>query len=159
MFKLEDTQIDRGGVTASQLVHETTECSFSVDSDGEAISLHFHLASKGGGTTEVRVTIGSKGISSIVREFAENVPQSAGFIVNAAALATTRLRLALARGQIALHENRAHVNAAVHELEALEELVQEAYNSAPEGSDEREKTALLKLRSALTELRAHEVPT
>jgi hypothetical protein len=59
MTYLRDANVYRGGVTAPQLNRETTKVRFGTYRNNK-LGSRFRLASKGGGTTQVLLTIGPK---------------------------------------------------------------------------------------------------
>ncbi len=65
MAYLAEANVYRGGVTASHLNHETTRVRFGTYGNNK-LGLRFKVASKGGGTTQVLLTIGPKDFSRIL---------------------------------------------------------------------------------------------
>jgi hypothetical protein len=66
MAHLKDAKVFRGGVTVLHLTHETTKVRFGTY--GKKLGVRFRLASKGGGTTQVLLTIGPKDFARILSE-------------------------------------------------------------------------------------------
>ncbi len=69
MVKLSAAKVFRSGRTVRTWNHENDKVDLGIDSDG--LSLRFSLSSKGGGYTDVKVTIGSKDFASLAATMAK----------------------------------------------------------------------------------------
>jgi hypothetical protein len=87
---LEHTEIYRGGATASNLGLETQQCAFEVATWAKAMDFHFHMASKGGGTTEVLLRIGAADLPEILQSIAINLPELDAILSECAAIAVKK---------------------------------------------------------------------
>jgi hypothetical protein len=75
-MKLADSKVHRGGATADCLGFETSDIDFHVEGF-RGTQFCFGIASKGGGTTIIRVDVGDKDIPLILREILEKRPKFA----------------------------------------------------------------------------------
>lgn len=71
-MKLKHTSIYRGGVTAPALVFETADCDVDLTPKDQALQLRFHLASKGGGTTQVLIEMKTAAIKNLLHLLAQH---------------------------------------------------------------------------------------
>lgn len=71
--KLKNTKVYRSGSTVNHWNFEHKNCKFSVDPHSNNLNLIFTIASKGGGNTDVKVSIGKEDIPHIMNEIFEHV--------------------------------------------------------------------------------------
>jgi hypothetical protein len=145
MAKLEHTKIYRGGVTASRIFLETSECSFNTNIAGRAFDLRFELASKGGGTTSVLLRIGLDDLPLILEGVAGAMPESVGTLSDCAALAHKRILEQLTEARRVQSDEKARARSLVEKLEVVEEFVSHKYHEASSGQDEQEAAAMSQL--------------
>ena len=153
MAKLEHTKIYRGGVTAPHLTTETSECSFHTNISNRALDFRFHLASKGGGTTEVLLRIGLDDLPLILEGIAGAMPESVGTPSDCAALANKKILEQLTEARRVQSDEKARASSLVEKLEVVEEFVSQKYYEAPAGQDEREAAAKSQLEEVVNSLR------
>ncbi len=80
--KLNHTKVYRGGLTSNDgLGLETENVTVSAESWQKGVGFVFHLASKGGGTTVVRLEIGPDDLPEILTAFLEHFPISSKYII------------------------------------------------------------------------------
>ena len=71
MPQLKKSSVNRSGVTARYWTYETSAISYTVTKD---LKLRFSIASKGGGKTDIQLTIAPEDIRSIVTNVASAFP-------------------------------------------------------------------------------------
>jgi hypothetical protein len=153
MAKLEHTKIYRGGVTASYLTTETSECSFNTNISKRALDFRFQLASKGGGTTDVLLRIGLDDLPLILEGIAGAMPESVGTLSNCAALANKKILEQLTEARRVQSDEKARASSLVEKLEVVEEFVSQKCYEAPAGQDENEAAAKSRLEEVVNSLR------
>ena len=136
--KLADAKIERSGVTARTWNFETTDVSLETASG--SMRLLFKLRSKGGGVTEVRLSIGPKDFAVLAHAF---VLGDRGVAMQAM---SARLAEELAR------QGQAELAVARKARESVATAAEEAYNSAPSGRDHAERLVMDVVRTLVNEL-------
>lgn len=75
-MELRHSVVDRGGVTASQWSGSTRDISATTSPKGD-IGLRFKLPSKGGGTTDILLTLDARDLRRLLRQLATESPNLA----------------------------------------------------------------------------------
>jgi hypothetical protein len=153
LLNLEDTRILRGGVTSSQMVIETESCSAAVDESSGTLTLRFQIASKGGGTTRIRVRIGRSDICRIIQAVADGMPSAAVAITEAAALAARRLEETAMKYESDAQSEKTKTQAALEGLEAVAEDLESISSSVSSAKKEPVTLALTRLQKVMWRLR------
>jgi hypothetical protein len=143
-MKLTDAKIERSGVTARTWNFETTDVR--LETAGAATCLLFKLKSKGGGVTEVRLTIGPKDFAAL----AENLVK----VDRGAAMGAMAARLA---AEIA-RQGEAERAVARKARESVVEAANEAYQSAPSGRDHAQRLVMEEVRTLVNKLNSPAQP-
>lgn len=114
MPQLTNSKVRRGGVTAARLNIETSNLSaFVWPHDNPRLHLSFELASKGGGTTQVMLEIGTADLEVILQEVANNMPESAGFLTDCASIANKRNLTLLQQARATMRKIKNRTDALV----------------------------------------------
>lgn len=74
-IQLKSSNVQRSGVTARHWNHESSSVS-AFTGDGSAVRFRFNMDSKGGGKTDVLLTIGHADLGQILRKLAAEDPQA-----------------------------------------------------------------------------------
>jgi hypothetical protein len=177
MPKLKNTKIYRGGSTSNTYKYETDDCLCYVqpsdsDNNPNSLNLHFSLASKGGGITDVKVTIGKDDLPIILTEIVRYMPKSReAFLDSAKIIAeknpeslTTFLECATIANQGKIEQKKKNaeklktlkesITESLTELESVDEFVSEIYRQLPHGEDEQEKIIMDKTQKVVASLSA-----
>ncbi len=145
MENLKNTAIYRGGQKSSQeLGFENKECTLDIDPTFKTSDFKFNLASKGGGTTSIRLEIGKNDWPIILKKIAnETIVDSALFIE---CLQITNDKL-LKKYEEETKGNRNNKNRIIAIIEELEVITNEIYQNE-EGAYKLVEEFLLKLKKA-----------
>jgi hypothetical protein len=156
MLPLSNTKIYRGGVTAPSLTFETTQCDALVDPCRGTLDFNFSLASKGGGTTSVRLEIGKGDFAALLQEIANTLPDSAGVLSDSASIANKK-NIELLEAARKVHASKeALADSMIEVVESIGTYVTEKHYKTSVGEDENEERVLdlvEKVISSLRELR------
>ena len=87
-MQLSDTWVIRGGVTAAYWTRETKKVSAKVK---DGLHVMFSIASKGGGTTGVRLEIGLTDIRKLVVSLASSHPELADAFAEATHISVAKM--------------------------------------------------------------------
>jgi hypothetical protein len=87
MAKLDHTRILRGGITSNYSKVESSTCSFWVNARDNSLDFDFQIASKGGGTTCLKLQVGIKDLSIILQSIAKEMPENAILLSDCASIA------------------------------------------------------------------------
>ena len=90
MTELQHTTIQRGGETARKWTRETSDCGFDLNIAERGLEFRFKIASKGGGFTEVLLTVGLEDLPVVLEAIANGIPDSIGTLSRCTALASTK---------------------------------------------------------------------
>ena len=80
-MQLQHSNVKRGGVTAQYWYGETNVVSGNVNESG--LHLRFTLPSKGGGDTDILLTVGPEDLQLILRDLALSLPSLAATLAGA----------------------------------------------------------------------------
>jgi hypothetical protein len=155
MTDMKHTEIFRGGVTASYLSPETRQCSFRINVEGMSLDFKFELASKGGGTTCVRVQIGLDDLPSMLEAIATEMPEECvGTFSHCAAVASKRILQQLKDARKKQVDEQVRTRSKIEELQAVEQFVWRKHfeTSLGLGEDEQEADAYEKLYKVIKSL-------
>jgi hypothetical protein len=130
MKALKHVRISRSGVTAPRYHFETSQCHYGVDEDG--LRLQFDIASKGGGRTDILVTIGSDGLPAVLEEIAAARPRALELFTDALRDA----RVAQAK------EQSTELSKVIEGVALLNDYLSERYFEKPVGKDRLEAELL-----------------
>lgn len=86
-IQLKSSVVDRAGVTARYWVEATRNISCVA---GDDLKLRFSIASKGGGKTDIQVSVSPEDIRSIILSSAKSLPGLAKCLTEAAHIAVLR---------------------------------------------------------------------
>ena len=125
MTKLAAAEVSRSGRTARTWNFETNKVE--LEGEGSGLQLRFSLSSKGGGITDVKITIGPEDFGALTLEMT-NADRARATREMAAALAT-EMGKQVEYDKVTIQKARKSV------LEAAER----AYSEAPEGRDHAER--------------------
>ena len=156
MPQLNHSKVYRGGVTARSYSRENSQCSASVDARDGTLQIQFYLASKGGGTTQVLLQIGKEDFQAIIMEFASSQPESAGILLDCAAIAYKKNLELLESARKLNADQKVRAKSLIDDLAAVEEFLYESHDAVPISEDkkqERVRNQLQKVISCLKELR------
>jgi len=123
--KLTAAEVCRSGRTARTWNHETHKVE--LDTEKEELRLKFSLSSKGGGITDVKVTIGADDFSTLVTAMA-SAARSRALEVMAAILASELAKQSEFDTEIVQNARQSVVEAA-----------EQAFREAPAGRDHAER--------------------
>ena len=118
-----------------------------------ALDFRFHLASKGGGTTEVLLRIGPDDLSLILEGIAGATPETVGTLSDCAALPNKKILEQITKARRVQSHEKARASSLVEKLEVVEVFVSQKYDEAPAGQDEREAVAKSQLGEVVNSLR------
>ncbi|MET2972254.1 hypothetical protein [Vibrio harveyi] len=66
--ELKNAQVKRSGVTERYWRDETKECSFEVEPNEGELRFRFSISSKGGGVTDIQLSVGKEDLPDILNE-------------------------------------------------------------------------------------------
>lgn len=89
-MRLKHSKVKRGGVTANYWYGETDVITAEALSTG--LKIRFHLPSKGGGETDVQVTLGEEDLRLLFKELASSIPELADTFAESAHMAVLSLK-------------------------------------------------------------------
>lgn len=95
MPNLTRTTVERSGVTAKYWMQETNDVSYTARKD---LKLRFSIASKGGGRTDIQISIAPEDVRSIILSAASAFPELATTFTEAAHKAVTGMLSASSTG-------------------------------------------------------------
>ncbi|EGU30876.1 MULTISPECIES: hypothetical protein [Vibrio] len=67
-MKLKNTSVYRAGATERYWKKESNKCRYEIDKSNGSLDIYFSIASKGGGTTDIKVTIGKDDLPSVLND-------------------------------------------------------------------------------------------
>lgn len=123
MRKLKDSVVHRSGVTVHRWNRETDACS--AWSTIEDLRFRFDIASKGGGRTDIMLTVGKRDLPSLLDEIAQEIPEAMQWMAEAIAK-TTHAQRELTRNL------ESETKAADEAVAAADESALFAYLDGPE---------------------------
>lgn len=147
MGTLKHSEVHRSGVTVNHWNWETDVCS--VWATSQDVRFRFALDSKGGGRTDVLLTIGERDLPALLEEIVQSIPEATEWM--AASIAT-----AAAAQQENLRQLAAQAGLAVDAVVAAAARAHEAYLAAPSDDDDLATELdglMVKAASAVQEVR------
>lgn len=140
MPKLSESCVYRGGITANSMSKETNNVNLERFKDEGELYISFDMASKGGGTTHVRVDIGESDY---------------GKLLGAMFISSPQRMLQVCAAELA--KNIMSVPELIDEsyqqgIEAVKEAAAQKYNDAPLDNDTLEKIVLDGVEKIVTEI-------
>ncbi len=153
MPELKNTEIFRGGVTAPYLKLETRRCMCVMGGAEGPLTFYFSIASKGGGTTKVRLAIGKADLPAILEEVALSVPETVTMLLEAAALASKKTLRQLDESRSVIVEQKTRAQTSIEKLRSVAQYIEMRINVTPVGEDKKEVLARDTLNDAIALLR------
>ena len=80
MINLKNTKIKRAGATSRQWSSESIPFECEVLPQKETLEFSFSIASKGGGKTEILLSIGKEDLPEILNEVSEKMPSAINIV-------------------------------------------------------------------------------
>jgi hypothetical protein len=87
-LELEDSDVRRAGVTSSRWSYATSSITVTAE---ESLDFRFKVSSKGGGETDIMLSVGKDDIPCLIELIANSMPDLAPDIAKSAHLAITNL--------------------------------------------------------------------
>lgn len=151
MLQLKHSMVLRGGATTSDNRFETSTIyveASRVREGHESLRIEFFIGVPGGGTTRVVLLIDRGDFQAILREIANEIPESVAVLTDTAWIAIKKNLEALPHvWKVVEPEDR--VQKAIADLRVVEEFVSDEYGAGPAGQNERETQVKAKLKAAL----------
>ena len=153
MDNLKDTKIFRCGSSEKSLREESSNCTFSVDSNYKTLEFNFSILVPGRGTTDVRLQIGKNDLPHLLNTIAnEEGLVDIGVFIDCTHSASVQVLKRLEEKEKESQRSKEKTENIITELKVIEGFIHKKYKEAPDEKDLLENEMNNRMDSILQQL-------